>query len=87
VEQAAVCGVPDARYGEELCAWIKLKSGAACTEDEIRQFCRGELAHYKTPRYVRFVESFPQTVTGKIQKFRIREMMKDELGLAEQRTA
>ena len=56
VEQAAVVGVPDPKYGEELCAWIKLKTGCAATEQEIREFCRGRLAHYKVPRYVRFVE-------------------------------
>jgi fatty-acyl-CoA synthase len=87
VEQAAVVGVPDPKYVEELCAWIKLKSGAAVTEDEIKAFCKAKLAHYKVPRYVRFVESFPQTVTGKIQKFKIREQMIAELGLVEQETA
>ena len=87
VEQAAVCGVPDPKYVEELCAWIKLKAGAAVTADEIRQFCRQNLAHYKVPRHVRFVEAFPQTVTGKIQKFKIREQMMEELGLQAQETA
>jgi fatty-acyl-CoA synthase len=87
VEQAAVVGVPDPRYGEELCAWIKLKAGQNATADEIRQYCKSQLAHFKVPRYIKFVESFPQTVTGKIQKFKIRELMKDELGLAEQKTA
>ena len=87
VEQAAVVGVPDSKYGEELCAWIKLKAGAAVSEEEIRQFCRDELAHYKVPRYVKFVTAFPQTVTGKIQKFKIREAMCVELGLHEQETA
>ena len=80
-------GVPDTKYGEELCAWIKLKTGCTATEDEIREFCRGKLAHYKVPRYVKFVESFPQTVTGKIQKFKIRELMIDEHGLEIERTA
>ncbi len=87
VEQASVVGVPDPKYGEELCAWIKLKAGQIATADEIRQFCKAQLAHYKVPRYVKFVESFPQTVTGKIQKFKIRDVMKEELGLAEQKTA
>ncbi|MGD9724200.1 MAG: AMP-binding protein [Pirellulales bacterium] len=87
VEQSAVVGVPDAKYGEELCAWVKLKNGCTCTVDEIRDFCRGKLAHYKVPRYVKFVESFPQTVTGKIQKFKIRELVSEELGLKEQETA
>ncbi len=87
VEQAVVVGVPDARYVEELCAWIKLKAGAAIGEDELRKFCRANLAHYKVPRYIRFVKEFPQTVTGKIQKFKIREQMVAELGLEERETA
>jgi fatty-acyl-CoA synthase len=87
VEQAAVVGVPDPKYVEELCAWIKLKSGATATEEEIRAYVKAGMAHYKVPRYVRFVEGFPQTVTGKIQKFKIREQMIAELGLAEQKTA
>src|SRR5262245_14560649 len=87
VEQVAVFGVPDAKYGEELTAWIKLKSGCSATSDEIRAYCKSQLAHYKVPRYVKFVESFPQTVTGKIQKFKMRDTMKEELGLAEQKTA
>lgn len=87
IEQSAVVGVPDPRYGEELCVWVKLRQGASLTEDELRDFCRGKLAHYKVPRYVRFVDAFPQTVTGKIQKFKIREQMIEELGLIEEETA
>jgi fatty-acyl-CoA synthase len=87
IEQASVVGVPDARYVEELCAWVKLKAGATLSEDELRNFCRANLAHYKAPRYIRFVEEFPQTVTGKIQKFKIREQMIAELGLSEHQTA
>ncbi len=87
VEQASVVGVPDKNYVEELCAWIKLKPGHNPTDEEIRQFCRGRLAHYKVPRYVKFVESFPQTVTGKIQKYKIRELMIVELKLEEAETA
>jgi fatty-acyl-CoA synthase len=91
IEQAAVVGVPDRRYGEELCAWIKLKGcvdpANAPSEDDVREFCRAHLAHFKVPRYVRFVEAFPQTVTGKIQKFRIREQMIAELGLETPETA
>jgi fatty-acyl-CoA synthase len=87
VEQAAVVGLPDPKYGEELCAWIKLKTGQTTSPDDIRAFCKSQLAHYKVPRYIKFVESFPQTVTGKIQKFKIRDLMKDELGLSEQKTA
>jgi fatty-acyl-CoA synthase len=87
VEQSAVLGVPDKKYGEELCAWIKLKVGCTATEDEIRDFCRSNLARFKVPRYVKFVESFPQTVTGKIQKFKIRDLMIEEHGLEVERTA
>jgi fatty-acyl-CoA synthase len=87
VEQVSVIGVPDAKFGEELCAWIKLTADAKVTEEDIQQFCRSKLAHYKVPRYVKFVTAFPQTVTGKIQKFKIREAMRSELGLTEQETA
>jgi fatty-acyl-CoA synthase len=87
IEQSSVVGVPDSRYGEELCAWIKLKPGAALTEDDVRAYCKSCLAHFKVPRYVRFVDSFPQTVTGKIQKFKIRELMMTELGLQQPETA
>jgi fatty-acyl-CoA synthase len=87
VEQAAVVGVPDPKYGEELCAWIKLRAGGTATAEEIRKYAKDRLAHYKVPRYVKFVDTFPQTVTGKIQKFKIREAMKEELGLQEPETA
>jgi len=73
--------------GEELCAWIRLAPGATCQEEEIREFCRGRIAHYKIPRYVRFVEAFPLTASGKVQKFLIREQMVRELGLAVEATA
>ena len=87
VRDVTVVGVPDAKFGEELCAWIILKAGETGTEDEIKAFCQGQIAHYKVPRYVRFVEAFPLTVTGKIQKYLIRQQMAEELGLEEQRTA
>jgi len=87
VQDVQVVGVPDAKYGEELCAWIIAKPGTQPTEDDIRAFCKGQIAHYKVPRYIRFVTSFPMTVTGKIQKFKIRDEMKDQLGLEEQKTA
>jgi fatty-acyl-CoA synthase len=73
--------------GEELCAWVRLTPGETGNEEEIRAFCRGQIAHFKIPRYVRFVDEFPMTVTGKIQKFVIREQMKSELALAEAKTA
>ncbi|HZZ72644.1 MAG TPA: AMP-binding protein [Pirellulales bacterium] len=87
IEQAAVVGVPDPKYVEELCAWVKLKPGARLTCEEVQAYCRAKLAHFKIPRYVKFVEAFPQTVTGKIQKFKIRDLMRAELGLEEHRTA
>ena len=87
VQDVQVVGVPDPKYGEELCAWIIPKPGTAPTESDIRDFCNGQIAHYKIPRYIRFVQSFPLTITGKVQKFKIRDEMKHELGLQEQRTA
>ncbi|HRV76453.1 MAG TPA: AMP-binding protein [Thauera sp.] len=82
-----VVGIPDQRFGEELCAWIILREGERLSEDEVREYCKGQIAHYKIPRYIRFVDSFPMTVTGKIQKFLIRQRMKEELGLDEAKTA
>ena len=77
-------GVPDVKYGEEVCAWIRAEAGEAVTEDEIRDFCRDQIAHYKVPRYVRFVDGLPMTVTGKAQKYLIREQMRSELNLTEE---
>ena len=82
-----VVGVPDRKYGEELCAWVIVREGETLTADEVRAFCQGQIAHYKIPRYIEFVDSFPMTVTGKIQKFQIRDAMKRRLGLDESRTA
>ncbi len=87
VQAVQVFGVPDPKYGEELCAWIVLKPGQSATEDEIREFCRDQIAHYKIPRYVRFVHDMPMTVTGKVQKFVMRETMIRELGLEPAATA
>ncbi|MDW5445134.1 AMP-binding protein [Polaromonas sp. SM01] len=87
VQDVQVVGVPDTKYGEELCAWIIAKPGQVVSEDEIRTFCKGQIAHYKVPRYIRFVTEFPMTVTGKIQKYKIRDAMKAQLGLDEERTA
>ncbi|MBS0404449.1 MAG: AMP-binding protein [Proteobacteria bacterium] len=87
VQDVQVVGVPDAKFGEELCAWIITKPGQDLTADEVRAFCQGKIAHYKVPRYIRFVDAFPMTVTGKIQKFKIREAMVRELGISEQKTA
>jgi fatty-acyl-CoA synthase len=87
IQDVQVIGVPDAKYGEELCAWIVLKPGAELTAEAVRAFCQGQIAHYKIPRHVRFVEGFPTTVTGKVQKFAMREAMIAELGLVAEKTA
>jgi fatty-acyl-CoA synthase len=87
IEDVQVFGVPDKRFGEELCAWIKLRAHEHMTTDDVRAFCTGQIAHYKVPRHIKFVESFPMTVTGKMQKFIMRDEMTRELGLQEARTA
>lgn len=87
IAQAAVFGVPDERYGEVVCAWVQPHPGHALTEEAVQQFCRDRLAHYKTPAYVKFVDHFPTTVSGKIQKFVMREQMCDALNLHPQATA
>jgi fatty-acyl-CoA synthase len=87
IEDVQVVGVPDPKYGEEICAWIKLRAGESASPEEILAFCKGQIAHYKIPRYVRFVDAFPMTVTGKIQKFEIRKAMVEELHLMEAKTA
>jgi fatty-acyl-CoA synthase len=81
VADVQVIGVPDQRYGEELMAWIVPRPGASLSEDEVRAFCQGKIAHYKIPRYVKFISEFPMTVTGKVQKFKMRETAIEELGL------
>jgi fatty-acyl-CoA synthase len=80
IQAVQVVGIPDAKYGEELCAWIRVNDGMEADEAEIRAFCHGQIAHQKIPRYIRFVDEFPMTVTGKVQKFIIRERMMEELG-------
>ncbi|UTH72939.1 AMP-binding protein [Chromobacterium sp. IIBBL 290-4] len=87
IQDVQVIGVPDMRYGEELCAWIRLRDGESATEEDIRAFCQGEIAHYKIPRYIEFVEVFPMTVTGKIQKYLMRKQMLEKLGLNDVKTA
>jgi fatty-acyl-CoA synthase len=82
-----VVGVPDSRYGEELCACIVTRPGHDLSEDEVRDFCKGNIAHYKVPKYVKIVEGYPMTVTGKVQKFQLREDMKRLLNLSDQETA
>ncbi|MGJ7522821.1 AMP-binding protein [Variovorax sp. LT1P1] len=87
VQDVQVVGLPDKKYGEELCAWVIVKPGQTATQEEIRDFCKGQIAHYKVPKYIQFVTEFPMTVTGKIQKFKIRDAMKTQLGLEEVKTA
>ena len=87
VQDVQVVGVPDPKYGEELCACIIVRAGEKLSEQEVRDFCKGQIAHYKIPRYIRLVDSFPMTITGKIQKYLMRDQMKRELGLSEEKTA
>ncbi|MDR5777972.1 AMP-binding protein [Caballeronia sp. LZ065] len=87
VQSVQVFGVPDPKYGEEACAWIVVRPREHLSEEEVREFCAGQIAHYKVPRYIRFVDDLPMTVTGKVQKFVMRARMIDELKLSESRTA
>ncbi|HJS85634.1 MAG TPA: AMP-binding protein [Acetobacteraceae bacterium] len=87
IQDIQVFGVPDARYGEEIAAWVKVRPGETLTEEELRAFCRDQIAHYKVPRHIRFVDEFPMTVTGKIQKFIMRARTTEELGAREEATA
>ena len=81
IKDVQVIGVPDERYGEELCAWVIRREDAALTEDDVRAYCKGQIAHYKIPRYVMFVDGWPMTVSGKVQKFKMREESIAKLGL------
>jgi fatty-acyl-CoA synthase len=87
IEAVQVFGVPDRKFGEELCAWIKVRTGETLVEADVRAFCEGQIARYKVPRHIRFVDDYPMTVTGKVQKFAMREYMMKELGVAEPPTA
>ena len=81
IEDVQVIGVPDVKYGEQVMAWVKLREGAESSEEEIKEFCRGRIAHFKVPHYVKFVKDFPMTVTGKVRKVEMREVSVAELGL------
>ncbi len=81
ISDVQVIGVPDEKYGEAIMAWVMLKPGEQMTEEEVRDFCKGNIAHYKIPRYIKFVTSFPMTVTGKVQKYQMRQQSTEELGL------
>ncbi len=87
IAQVQVFGVPDKKYGEELCAWVVVAPGEKLNEEEVKAFCQGQIAHYKIPRYVRFKSELPMTVTGKPQKFIMRDAMVEELGLEVAKTA
>ena len=87
ISDVQVIGVPDQKYGEEIMAWVKLKEGEDATGEELREFCREKIAHFKIPRYFKFVDSFPMTVTGKVQKFIMREQSIKELGLVTEAAA
>ena len=87
IEAVQVFGVPDSKFGEELCGWIKVRAGESLEEREVRAFCEGQIARYKIPRHIRFVADYPMTVTGKVQKFAMRQQMIEELGLIQPQTA
>ena len=87
IEDVQVTGVPDEKFGEEIIAWVKLNGDSDLSEDDVKGFCKGRIAHYKVPRYIRFCNEFPMTVTGKVQKYKMREISIDELNLQEQETA
>ena len=87
IEDVQVTGVPDEKFGEEIIAWVKLNGDSGLSEDDVKGFCKGRIAHYKVPRYIRFCAEFPMTVTGKVQKYKMREISIDELNLQEQETA
>ena len=87
IQDVAVFGVPDERLGEAVAAWIRLKEGQRASAQDILEFCRGQIAHYKIPAYIELVDELPMTVTGKIQKFIMRERMAKRLNLSDQETA
>jgi fatty-acyl-CoA synthase len=87
IQDVAVFGVPDKKFGEQVAAWVKLRNGEKASEDDIKNYCREQIAHYKVPAYIRFVDEFPMTVTGKIQKFVMRDAMVEDLGLVIDETA
>ena len=82
IATAQVIGLPDEKYGEEICAWVQVVEGQQLSEEDIKAYCQGKIAHYKIPRYIRFVTEFPMTVTGKIRKVEMRRISSEELNLA-----
>lgn len=87
IESVQVTGVPDVKFGEEIIAWVQLRDDKSISEEDIKEYCKGKIAHYKVPRYVKFTDEYPMTVTGKVQKFKMREISCKELGLVAQETA
>ena len=83
IAEVQVFGVPDKKYGEQIAAWVQVREGAALTSEAIKEFCRGQITHFKIPQYIKLVDEYPMTVTGKIQKFLMREQYSVELGLAD----
>ncbi|GFY39008.1 putative acyl-CoA synthetase YngI [Trichonephila inaurata madagascariensis] len=81
IEYIEICGVPDERMGEEACAWIHLREGMVLTENEVKEYCKGKISHFKVPRYIMFVEGFPKTQTGKVKKFELSRISKEKLNL------
>ena len=87
IQDVAVFGVPDQKNGEQIAAWVKLRERESATKDDIKNYCREQIAHYKVPAHIRFVNEFPMTVTGKIQKFVMRNTMIEDLKLTIDETA
>jgi fatty-acyl-CoA synthase len=87
IADVQVFGIPDKKYGEQICAWVRLKPDTKLSEENVIAFCKAQIAHYKIPAMVRFVDTFPMTITGKVQKYLMRQTMAKELGLSEEKTA
>ena len=81
IQEVQVFGIPDAKYGEQVAAWIQLKEGSNLSDIDVREFCAGQITHFKVPKHIKMVNDFPMTVTGKMQKFVMRDAFADELGL------
>ncbi|MCB1686375.1 MAG: AMP-binding protein, partial [Pseudomonadales bacterium] len=81
VAEVQVFGLPDAKYGEQVAAWVQLREGSSVTPEQLTEFCQGQITHFKIPRYIKLVDEFPMTVTGKMQKFVMRDNYAQELGL------
>jgi fatty-acyl-CoA synthase len=87
ISEVQVFGIPDPKMGEEICAWIQVRDGQTLSENDVKSYCKGQITHFKIPKHIRFVDDFPMTVTGKIQKFMMSELMLEELSSAAIRCA